>query len=167
MRKVCFCFSVVHNCDRCAVFYTAIAGKNMYALSQINVDSWCQSTSMLEHFFFFTKYIQVFWWLSFLFCCMKLKWTVNDEIDRETALWEWCRSCGCFHRVIICQQRWGHRRLETEKWPPLRNPTWLVKQLVTGWLINIPPFFGFQLGRRSWPRPWLIGNWQVMYLENI
>jgi len=32
---------------------------------------------------------------------------------------------------------------------------WLVKQLLIGWLINIPPFFGFQFGRRSWPRPWL------------
>jgi len=30
------------------------------------------------------------------------------------------------HRVSISGRRWGHRRLETEKWPPLRNPTWLV-----------------------------------------
>jgi len=23
------------------------------------------------------------------------------------------------HRVITCQQSWRHRRLETERWPPL------------------------------------------------
>jgi len=27
------------------------------------------------------------------------------------------------------------------------------------WLANIPPFFGFQFGRRSWPRPWLLFDW--------
>jgi len=39
---------------------------------------------------------------------------------------------------------------------------WLVKHLLIGWLINIPPFFGFQFGRRSWPRTLLVSDWQVM-----
>jgi len=38
--------------------------------------------------------------------------------------------CNSAHRVITCHRSWRHRRLETERWPPLkcinRNPTWLV-----------------------------------------
>jgi len=49
----------------------------------------------------------------------------------------------------------------------IQSSLWFVKQLVTGWLINIPPFFGFEFGRQSLPRPWLLFDWPVMYLENI
>jgi len=35
-----------------------------------------------------------------------------------------------YHRVTTCHRSWRHRRLETERWPPLksinRNTTWLV-----------------------------------------
>jgi len=61
------------------------------------------------------------------------------------------------HRVTTCHRSWRHRRLETERWPPLksinRNTTWLVieqacslwlvKHLLIGWLINIPWFSDF------------------------
>jgi len=85
------------------------------------------------------------------------------------------RNCSN-HRVITSQHSWRHRRLETKKWPPLKsinrirrdwllsrcdiqNSLWLVKQLATGWLINIPPpFFGFQVSRWLWPRPWCLNG---------
>ena len=37
----------------------------------------------------------------------------------------------------------------------IQSSLWLVKHLLIGWLINIPPFFG----RRSWPRPLLVLFW--------
>jgi len=44
------------------------------------------------------------------------------------------QRCGCdivwSHRLITCHRSWRHRRLETERWPPMksisRNTTWLV-----------------------------------------
>ena len=104
----------------------------------------------------------------------------------QTSIWPCVRTndiC-CHHRVTTCHRSWRHRRLETERWPPLKSiieirrgwllsrrdiqsSLWLAKRLLIGWLINIPPFFGFQFGRRSWPRPWLLFDWLVMYLENI
>jgi len=39
-------------------------------------------------------------------------------------------KCGAKHRVTTCHRSWRHRRLETERWPPLKsinwNATWLV-----------------------------------------
>jgi len=49
----------------------------------------------------------------------------------------------------------------------IQSSLWLVKHLLIGWLINIPPFFGFQFGRRSGPRPLLVFDWQVMNLEYL
>jgi len=28
-------------------------------------------------------------------------------------------TCSCIDRVTTCQRSWRHRRLETERWPPL------------------------------------------------
>jgi len=103
-----------------------------------------------------------------------------------TSLFSHNRASWYRHRVTTCHRSWRHRRLETERWPPLksinRNTTWLVvehcrrdiqsslwlvKQLLIGWLIDIPPFFGFQFGRLSWPRPLLVFDWQVMNLEYL
>ena len=81
-----------------------------------------------------------------------------------------------------CQQTWRHRRLETERWPPLksinRNPMWLVieqawhtKFAVIGWtasdwLTNYhSAIFGFQLGRRSWPRRTLAAVWLASHVS--
>jgi len=76
----------------------------------------------------------------------------THPIDRCT--WT-TKVVGNNHRVTICHRSWRHRRLETERWPPLKSinintrrdiqsSLWLVKHLPIGWLINIPPFFGFQ-----------------------
>jgi len=39
----------------------------------------------------------------------------------------------------------------------------MAKQLMIGRLINIPLFFVFQLGRRSWLRPWRLFDCQVLH----
>jgi len=44
---------------------------------------------------------------------------VQAEIcNEESALFRSTTSC-LYHRVTTCHRSWRHRRLETERWPPL------------------------------------------------
>jgi len=48
-----------------------------------------------------------------------------------------------------------------------KNVTNSEPQLMTCWLINIVPFLQFQFSRRSWWRPLLLFDWEVMNLEYL
>jgi len=49
----------------------------------------------------------------------------------------------------------------------LHSSLWLVRQLVTYWLVNISPFYWFHFGGQSWPCQSVLFDWQVTYLKYL